>query len=1108
MDIQTIGRYQILSEIGRGGMSTVYKALDPNTGREVAIKILPQALLDNPTLRGRFQREAETVARLNHPNIVPVYDFGEHEGQPYLVMRLMRGGTLTERLTNGPLPLDKALPILQNIAAALDTAHRQGIIHRDLKPDNILFDQYNIPYLSDFGIVKLAESNATFTEGSIVGTPRYVSPEQAQGNQKLDGRSDIYSLGVILFEMLTGKRPFEGENQWDVLMQHINSPVPRISKLNPNLPATADTIISRALAKKPDQRYQTAAELVTDVTALKKQKKAKRGRQFPIWVWAAIGLLVILIGAGIWAATSGNLPGNLPIVFTGTNTASPTTAAPPTATSEPTTTITIAPTATTPPTIAPATETLPPAPTQEPSQTPTLAPTATPEPTATPTLAIISGSNANTLVESVNLSTDAPIYQLAVSPDSSLVALTTNGSVEIYTAADLALQHRWPLLVSPETRFSWSPDSTQLVIFEETGGVWVWERPNPTTPPLALIEQNSGILTLAWSPDNQWLAAGGRDELVHLWQRSNWSNTTTLAGHTQPIIQLAWSPTQQNVLASGSNDRTARLWNITAQSPLAAQEQQLFEMDASVQQLAWSPDGNFIALHGSGILMWWEIVSGGLQERRINITDFHWLLDGSHMALATGNNIEFRLLDGTLDYSLTGHTAVILQMQWLPTSPTQFLTVGQDKTIRVWDVTIQANILTIPAQEEQLSFVSWQPEGQGIVSVSGQRIRTWNPQTGEMTAEFPLHYDVRTVQWLSASSLLTLGGRDNLVRAWSLQNGLAVAALLPTHTDQANVRVIAWSPVTPHLAVLTDDEVVRIWDVAQQKIVQALFGHTIRGRQQGGVVPVLPVNDVVWSQDGRLLFTGGSDGTIRAWDATTGLEQFQLAAESPVRLLTLSNNGRFLAAIVSDAVDGQGQIQLWDVTTQEQVWQRSNSIIEVGEVAWSLDDARLAIGGWSGSGSQVRDAATGDSLGWLNLTDRQLTLNDLAWSPDNLRLFTAARDEGTIHLWNATVFGPGFSTFDKLIEDVHTRGIQNLLWLADGFSLATLSYGGDLRIWQPGSEGEIIETAVLPTDLAQGYAQGEFVYPGKRVYLALSATGQQLALVRDNQTVRILSSGE
>src|SRR5512137_1126343 len=207
---EKIGIYQIKSEIGRGGMATVYHAYDPRFEREVALKVLPREMLHDPQFRTRFEREAKTIALLEHPAIVPVYDFGEEGGQPYFVMRYMTGGSLSDRIKKGPMSLQDAVHIFERIAPALDDAHAKGIIHRDLKPGNILFDQYGEPYVSDFGIAKLAASQTNVTGSGIVGTPAYMSPEQAQGVQ-IDGRSDIYGLGVILFEMLSGRQPYEGD---------------------------------------------------------------------------------------------------------------------------------------------------------------------------------------------------------------------------------------------------------------------------------------------------------------------------------------------------------------------------------------------------------------------------------------------------------------------------------------------------------------------------------------------------------------------------------------------------------------------------------------------------------------------------------------------------------------------------------------------------------------------------------------------------------------------------------------------------------------------------------------------------------------------------------
>jgi serine/threonine protein kinase len=257
---EKIGRYDVISELGRGGMATVYKANDPRFEREVAVKVLPHEMLHDPQFRLRFEREAKTIAMLEHPAIVPVYDFGEEEGQPYFVMRYMPGGSLAERMMKGPSSLAETARIFARIAPALDQAHAKGIIHRDLKPGNILFDQYNEPYVSDFGIAKLSESQTNVTGSAIVGTPAYMSPEQAEG-KPVDGRADIYALGTILFEMLTGRQPYEGDTPMSVVVKHITDPTPHILDYNPKLPTGVEAVVEKAMAKNRDERYASATEM-------------------------------------------------------------------------------------------------------------------------------------------------------------------------------------------------------------------------------------------------------------------------------------------------------------------------------------------------------------------------------------------------------------------------------------------------------------------------------------------------------------------------------------------------------------------------------------------------------------------------------------------------------------------------------------------------------------------------------------------------------------------------------------------------------------------------------------------------------------------------------
>jgi hypothetical protein len=282
---KTIGRYRIKAELGRGGMSTVYLAHDPRFERDVAIKLLPLELLHQPTFRRRFEREAKVVASLDHPAIVPVYDFGEEDGQPFLVMRFMTGGSLAERLKQGAISISESARIMAKLAPALDEVHVHGVIHRDLKPSNVLFDQRNEPYISDFGTAKLKYAHTKLTDtGGAVGTPAYMSPEQIQGEAELDGRSDIYTLGVILFEMLTGKHPYQTNTPIAVAVKHMFEPVPNLQEMAPDLPTACQEVIVQAMAKQKEHRYRTAidfanaleqvAEAVGDAQMLAAAEKA------------------------------------------------------------------------------------------------------------------------------------------------------------------------------------------------------------------------------------------------------------------------------------------------------------------------------------------------------------------------------------------------------------------------------------------------------------------------------------------------------------------------------------------------------------------------------------------------------------------------------------------------------------------------------------------------------------------------------------------------------------------------------------------------------------------------------------------------------------------
>lgn len=322
---EKIGRYEIRGELGRGGFATVYHGYDPRFEREVAIKLMPPEMLHaDPQFKTRFEREAKIIAQLEHPSIVPVYDVGEENNQPYFVMRYMNGGSLSERIKARTYTIEETVRILEQLAPGLDEAHSKGIVHRDLKPANILFTNKNVPLISDFGIAKFSQGDVSgnMTGSSIIGTPAYMAPEQASGDG-VDGRADIYALGVILYEMVTGKQPYQADTPLGLAIKHITEPVPRILEANPNLPTWMEKVISTAMAKNRDDRFSSAVELVETIKAFlrgenpapspnatskispfnktstvnrKKQKPRSRAAGF-----IAIGLIgLVIVGAGAY----------------------------------------------------------------------------------------------------------------------------------------------------------------------------------------------------------------------------------------------------------------------------------------------------------------------------------------------------------------------------------------------------------------------------------------------------------------------------------------------------------------------------------------------------------------------------------------------------------------------------------------------------------------------------------------------------------------------------------------------------------------------------------------------------------------------------------------
>lgn len=341
---ENVGPYRIIEQLGQGGMATVYKAYHAALDRYVALKALHPAFGEDPNFEARFQREARLVAKLDHPHIVPIYDYAEHEKRPYLVMKFIEGDTLKARLLQGPLSSKEIENVVDSVGSALAYAHKQGILHRDIKPSNVLIGTDGQMYLADFGLARIAQSGeSTLSSDMIMGTPQYISPEQAMGEKNLTDGTDIYSFGVMLYEMVVGQVPFNADTPFSIIHDHIYSPLPMPRAINPKVPESVERVLLKALAKERADRYPDIDSLVkafkdawieagvpmqgTAITmrpaSLKKEQKAvpakvaatatvaAKGvpaRKRSVWPFIAAGVLLVVCLAFVAFAFRGGNP--------------------------------------------------------------------------------------------------------------------------------------------------------------------------------------------------------------------------------------------------------------------------------------------------------------------------------------------------------------------------------------------------------------------------------------------------------------------------------------------------------------------------------------------------------------------------------------------------------------------------------------------------------------------------------------------------------------------------------------------------------------------------------------------------------------------------------
>ncbi len=582
------GRYHLLEPLGEGGMATVYRGFDTRLERPVAIKVIRTDYDRDPAFLKRFEREARALAQLNHPNIVKVLDVGDQDGVPYVVMEFLGGGTLKAR-TGRPLAPFEAARLLLPIARALAYAHDLGIVHRDVKPANILLTERGEPSLSDFGIAKILERKET-TEltatGMGVGTPDYMAPEQWQGNAS--PQSDIYALGVVLYELLTGRRPYIADTPIAVLLKHINDPLPDPRQFAPDLPDVVQQVLVKALAKKPEDRYTSMAEFAAALERVSHSEQARRPHLHPLaGIGLAVGGVAVagLICVGAAAAALLNRQGTQPT---------------PAAAHTPTTV------ALAPPTTTAATLTRTPLPpTPEPALTPTEAPIE--QAVAAGQVVYYSARDGNHEIYAmaadgsgqINLTWNlAADWLPAYSPDGAHIAFVSDrdGDVEIYIMdADGRAPTRLTIDPANDEAPSFAPDGGRIAFQSNRGGtiqIYVMNLDGTDVRQLTADTADSGLPK--WSPDGSRIAFQSKrdgDWDVYV-MNADGSNVRNLTNNIYVDVAPDWSPDGTRIVFSSNRDADHyEIYTMTAEGHEAYR---VTHGTANSWTPAWSADGVFL----------------------------------------------------------------------------------------------------------------------------------------------------------------------------------------------------------------------------------------------------------------------------------------------------------------------------------------------------------------------------------------------------------------------------------------------------------------------------------------------------------------------------------
>jgi eukaryotic-like serine/threonine-protein kinase len=1022
----SFGDYELIEEVARGGMGVVFRARQLSLNRIVALKFIHPGRLNSPESMRRFQIEAEATASLDHPNIVPIYEVGEHQGQPFFSMTLMVGGTLADRLENGkskmaggtgvassaaslPYPPSSAAQLLSTMARAVQHAHERGILHRDLKPGNIVFDAQGQPHLTDFGLAKVlaTESHLTLT-ADVLGSPHYMAPEQAEGKRKLlTTATDIYSLGCILYELLVGRPPFQGETPLAILQQVREQEPQSLRGFNPSLDRDLETICLKCLEKDPADRYPSAGELADELDRFLSGRPIVARPQSQIYRFQKLVRRNKLVFAAAIALAVALLAGTVVSMWQAVLARR---AQRDTAHQLYVSDMIVAEKALREGNLRRADE---------------LLKSHIPNPDAREDLR---GFEYYYLLEQCQgeqlfafPAGENAVFSVAYSPDGKILAMAScyremrdfSGRLKLF---DLATRREVTTLALPSA---------------------------------------DGIRSVAFSPDGKLLACGSAGSVVGLWDAKAYGLLDSFYAEQAAVANVVFSP--NGTLLAGTLFATSRagvpgrikIWDMQTRQVVHDFKTRIPRPEA----LAFSPDGRWLAYvdlvpeERQGFEgMYLQVWRGNSQDESVNVNSLHlWDLETqrtttNRVSFGSGvSSIQFSPDSKNLAFGASSglvalwnlerrqaievgkHEDAVLSVTF--SGDGRLASSSADGTIKLWDLHGKREARVLKGHRDRVKQVVFSPDGTQLASASfDQTVRLWSVAATENNVLRGHVKAVTAVDFHPEGQLLATASSDGTVRIWDILR----REVRHTFTNLTNaVLSLAFSPDGRYLATGDAARNISVWQATNWGLTTNLTTYSESNNVSG----------LRFSSDAKLLFVAES-GFVSVWETESWRRVAELAGGSQRSSVVAASSDGALLAVGSDS------IQLYEVAT----WRRRKWLspgANVGTMSFT-PDSKILITGSSDSKVRLWDVTSEKERPEKSLSGQVGGVSALAISP-NGKTLAVSDARGAIKLWN-------LATRKELFTLVaHETSVLSLAFSRDGRTLASGGSDGTVRLWRGGS---------------------------------------------------------